>query len=117
MTTSPRLERGRKDVADVCLEPVSVERAVQHHRRNHAAQPQARDQGGGFAVAVREAHAQPLATPTPSVAGDHIGGGPGLVDEDQTLRLKIGLGVEPGAALAQEVGTVLLNRMAGLSCA
>ena len=44
----------------------------------------------------------------------HVGGGPSLVDGEQTLRVEIGLGVEQGAALAESVGTVLLNRVAGL---
>ena len=92
----------------------AVDGAVQHHRRDHAAQPQARDQRGGLAVAVREAHAQPGAAPTPPVAAGHVCGGPGLVDEDQPFGIEIGLGVEPGPALAQDVGTVLLNRVASL---
>ena len=48
------------------------------------------------------------------MAARHVGGGPGLVDEDEPLRVEIGLGVEPGAPLAQNVRTVLLDRVAGL---
>ena len=92
----------------------AVDGAVQHHRRDHAAQPQARDQRGGLAVAMREAHAQPGAARTPSMAARHVGGGPGLIDEDKALWVEIGLRVEPGAALLQDVRTVLLNRVAGL---
>ena len=109
-----RLERWRQDVADIGLEPLAVDRSVQHHRRDHAAQPQARDQCGGLAVAMREAHAQPGAARTPPVAARHVGGRPGLVDEDQPRRVEIGLGVEPGAPLLQDVRTVLLDRMPGL---
>jgi len=92
----------------------SIDRAVQHHWRDHAAEPKAGDQRGGLAVAVREAHPQPRAAPTPSMTAGHVGGGPCLVDEDEPLRVEIRLGVEPGAALAQDVGTVLLDRVAGL---
>lgn len=39
----------------------------------------------------------------------HLRRGGGLVDEDQLLRLKIGLGVEPGLAAAQDIGALLLG--------
>jgi hypothetical protein len=48
------------------------------------------------------------------VAAGHLGGGAGLVDEDQALGIKVGLGVEPSLTLAQDVGAVLLGRMPGL---
>ena len=48
------------------------------------------------------------------MAARHVGGGPGLVDEDEALRIKVELAVEPGLASAQDVGPVLLDRMAGL---
>jgi hypothetical protein len=44
----------------------------------------------------------------------HVGSGPGLVDEDQPLWIEVWLGVEPGAALVQDIRTVLLDRVAGL---
>jgi hypothetical protein len=48
------------------------------------------------------------------MAAGHVGGGPGLVDEDETLGLQIELAIEPGLALLQDVGTVLLDGMASL---
>lgn len=112
-----RLERRRENVADVGLEPVTVDGAVQRHRGDHAAQSQARDQRGGLSMAVGEAHPQPGAARTPSVAARHVCGGPGLVDEHAPLGIEIGLYVEPGATLAHDVGTVLLNRVAGFDLA
>jgi hypothetical protein len=47
---------GHEHLGDVGFEPVAVDRPVQHHRRDHAGHAQARDQRGGLAVAVREAH-------------------------------------------------------------
>ena len=44
----------------------------------------------------------------------HVGGGPGLIDEDETLGFEIDLSVEPALALPQDVGAVLLDRVAGL---
>lgn len=37
-----------------------------------------------------------------------------LVDEDQPLRIEIGLSVEPGAAPSQNIRAVLLARVRGL---
>ena len=70
-----------------------------------------------FVVAIREAHAQPLALGAPPVTAGHIGRGPGLVDEDQALGIEIEQTVEPRPTLSQDVGTALLNRVPGLFCA
>jgi transposase len=48
------------------------------------------------------------------VAAGHLGGGARLINEDQAFWIEIGLGVEPGLTLAQDVGTALLGRMPGL---
>lgn len=63
---------------------------------------------------VREAHPQPLAPRAAAMAAGHVGGGPGLVDEDEALGFEVDLAVEPVLALPQDVGTVLLDRMPGL---
>ena len=36
------------------LEKLGVDRTIEHHRRDHAAVAQARDEGGGFPMAVRD---------------------------------------------------------------
>jgi hypothetical protein len=41
----------------------------------------------------------------------HVDGGPGLIDEDEPFEFKIDLAVEPGVALPQDVGPVLLDRV------
>jgi hypothetical protein len=48
------------------------------------------------------------------MAAGHVGEGPRLVDEDQTLVIKIELTIEPALALSQDVGPVLLDSMASL---
>ncbi len=63
---------------------------------------------------VREAHPQALAFGATAVAAGHIGRGPGFINEDQALGSKIELAVEPRAALPQDVGPVLLDRVAAL---
>ena len=50
----------------------------------------------------------------PPTHGNPDSPGPGLIDEDQTLRIEIELSVEPALALPQDVGTILLDRVPGL---
>ena len=65
-------------------------------------------------MAVREAHPQALAFGAPPVTAGHVGGGPGLVDEDEAFGFEVDLTVEPVPALSQDVGAVLLDRVPGL---
>ncbi len=58
-------------------------------------------------MAVGHAHAQSLAAGSPSMAARHVGGRPGLVDEDQALRIEVELAVEPGLPPLQDVGRPL----------
>jgi len=48
------------------------------------------------------------------VRAGHVRRSPGLVDEHQLPGIEIGLRREPGTALAQDVGPVLLDRVSGL---
>jgi transposase len=48
------------------------------------------------------------------MAAGHVGGGPGLVDEDEAFGFEVDLAVEPMLPLPQDVGTVLLDRVPGL---
>jgi len=64
--------------------------------------------------ASRLAHPQALASGTAAVAAGHVGCRPRFVDEDEALRVEIQLSLEPGMALLQDVGAVLLKRVAGL---
>ena len=86
--------------------------AAPKQRNTGHAQP--RNQRGGFAMAMREAHAQALALGAAAMAAGHVGRGPGLVDEDQALGIEIELAVEPVVPLLQDVGAVLLDRMPSL---
>ena len=61
-----------------------------------------------------DAGAQALAPPATTMAPCHVGGRPGLVDEDQLVGVEIELAVEPLLATEQDVGTILLRRVAGL---
>ena len=48
------------------------------------------------------------------MAAGHVGRGPRLVDEYQPLGDKIAPAIEPVPTLPQDVGPVLLDRVAGL---
>jgi hypothetical protein len=48
------------------------------------------------------------------MAAGHVGGGPGLIDEDEALGIEVDLAVKPVLALSQDVGPVLLDRVPGL---
>jgi hypothetical protein len=51
-----------------------------------------------------EAHSQPLAPRAAAIASGHLGGRPGLVDEDRALGIEIELTVEAALALLQDIG-------------
>ena len=65
-------------------------------------------------MAMRVSHPQALAFGATAVAAGHVGGGPGLVDENQAFRFQIELAIEPVVALLQDVGPILLDGMPSL---
>ena len=52
---------------------------------------------------------QPLAARAAAPGADHLGVGPGLVDEDQALGVKLALGGLPGEAALGHVRPILLG--------
>jgi len=96
------------------LERHGVDRAVGYHGCDHAGGSQAGDEGGRLPVAMRHAEPQAFPAPATALAARHVGGSPGLVDEDEPLRVQVQLAVEPGLALFQDIGAVLLGRVRGL---
>lgn len=112
-----RAQLGHQNLSHIGFEPIAVYRPVQHYRRDHSGHAQACDQCGGLAVAMREAHPQPLAFPAAPVTACHVGRDPGLVDEEEAFGFEAVLAVEPIFALPRDVEAVLLDRVAGLFCA
>ena len=84
----------------------AVDRSVDHERRDEAAKRECADERRRFPVAMRK--------PTAAITAGHIGGGPGLVDEDQALGVEIELPFEPGLTPLRDVGTILLGSVRGL---
>ena len=62
-------------------------------------------------MAMGNADAQALSAGCATMTPSHVGGGPCLIDEDQSLRIKLKLGFEPLFSPLQDVGTVLLGRV------
>jgi len=63
---------------------------------------------------MRHTHPKPLATSAAAMAACHIGGGPGLVDEDQPVGIEVELILEPLFASDQDVGAILFGGVRGL---
>ena len=99
---------------DIDLEGIAVDRPGEHEGRDHAAHGQGADKGRRLPVPVREAHAQTLAARAAPVRAGHVGLRPGLVNEHQPLGIEVDLAVEPRLSAFQDVGAVLLCRVAGL---
>jgi hypothetical protein len=65
-------------------------------------------------MSVRDANAQALAAPAAAAPAHHVCRGPGLVDEDEPLRVEIELALEPILPARQDVGAILLAGVRGL---
>ena len=65
-------------------------------------------------MAVRNGGAQALSPPAASAFARQIGGSPGLVDENESRRIEVGLPGEPVPALLQDVRALLLLGVCGL---
>lgn len=102
------------NLSDAGLEPFSVDRPVDHERHNHSFVAQARDQGGGLAVSIRKAHAQPLANCASSVDAGYLGGDSCLVSKDELSWIEVQVFIKPALVLLQDVGMALLHCVAGL---
>ena len=69
----------------------------------------------GWTLPLNErSHPQALAFGAAAMAAGHVGRGPGFVDEHEPLGIEVELAIEPFMSLAQDIGAVLLDRMASL---
>jgi hypothetical protein len=59
---------------------------------------------------MRRKASYPFTSCAPSPQRSHIGLDPGLIDEDETGRIKAGLPRSPALTAAGDVGTALLKR-------
>ena len=111
---SPGLSLRNEELLDIGFERERVDGPVEDERRDEAVETETSDEGRRLPMAMRDGGSQPLPLGRAAVAARHIGGGPGLVHEDQPFRIKIELALEPGLATFQNVGALLLGRVRGL---
>lgn len=110
MTMSRGLSVGTS-TCSTWVEGRPVHRPVEDHRRHHAGEPQAGDEGGGLPVTMRDYSPAAFAPRRPSAQAGHLGRRPCLVDEDRALRIEVELPLEPGLAPLHDVGPILLGGM------
>jgi hypothetical protein len=106
-----RREAGCEEGLGIGGEGVAVHRPVDDHGRGEAAEAQARDQGGGLPVTVRDRGAAPLAARTAPAQAGHLGGRAGLIEEDELCRVELRLEFEPGLAARGYIRARLLAGM------
>jgi hypothetical protein len=58
---------------------------------------------------VRRLSAQALSSRSPAMGADHIGLGPGLINEDEAGRINLSLMPFPACSSARDVGPVLFG--------
>ncbi len=103
----------RQHLLDIGHEGGAVHGAVEHHGCGHALQPERADEGGGLPVPVRDRGAASGAAWRAAIGPGHLGRGTGLIDEDQPLRIEIGLVLEPGLPPTRNVRPLLLAGVRG----
>src|SRR5438034_10482129 len=108
MTMSPGFKVGDEDLLDLGPEAVPVDRAVEHPWSLDPVVAQGGQEGRGPPPAVRDLGGKPHAAGRPSPQRRHVGLGPGLVDEDQALRLDPALILGPLRPPTGDVGTIAL---------
>jgi len=85
------LEDRQELLLDIGAEALPVDRAIEDARSGEAVVAQCAEEGQGAPMAVWCEAAQALALRPPAAQRGHAGLDPGLVDEDEALRIKAGL--------------------------
>jgi hypothetical protein len=96
---------------DVSLEDAPIHRRVDDEWRGERVATQAGDEGLRLPMAERGLGETPLAFPATAAQARHLGGGSGLVEEDQSVRLKPHVRLaNPGPFVARlfDVGAIVL---------
>ena len=96
---------------DVSLEDAPIHRRIDDERRDERLAAQAGDEGLRLPMSERGLGEKPLAFPATAAQACHLGGGSGLVEEDEPARLKPHLRLAnagPFLARLLDVGAILL---------
>src|SRR5215204_6140537 len=101
-----RLQGGDEDPLDVSSEVFAVDWAIEDPWSVNPVMAQGGQESRGLPVAVWDLGVESLATLRPSPQRRHVGLGPGLVDEDQTLRRNPALILAPLRPPPRDVRTI-----------
>src|SRR5258707_3098032 len=99
------LQGREQNLLDVNCEALTVDRAIENPWGLDPIVAQCGQEGCGLPMAVRDFGCEPGAARRPAPQGGHVGLGPGLIDEDQTLRINLALILLPLRAPAGDVRT------------
>src|SRR5712671_2794345 len=108
MTISPGFKGRDEDLLDINSEGLAVDRTGENPWGVNATVAQGSQKGRRLPAAVRDFGGEPPAAGRPSPQWCHVRLGPGLVDEDQALRLDPALILIPLRSLACDVGAIAL---------
>lgn len=108
-----RPEGGDQELLDVGPELLAVDRAIEEAGCLDAIMPQGGQEGERAPAAVRCLTDQPLAAWPPAAQRSHVGFCPGLIDENQALRVDARLTRSPLPAAPGHVRAILLSREGG----
>ena len=103
----PGMERRPEDFFDIGSEPLAVDRAIQQPGRFDPVVSQRGDEGHRVPMAIGNFAEQSGATLRPAAQRRQVGFGPGLVDEDQPLRVNPRLVAAPLRPAAGDVRAIL----------
>ena len=104
-----RSECRQQALFDISQEAGAVERAIEDARSGHTVVAQRRHAGQRVPVPVGAGRPQPLAPGAAAMATSHVGLGPGLVQEDEALRIKLALRALPLPTALRDVRPLLFG--------
>jgi hypothetical protein len=103
------LQNGDELLLDISAEALAVDWPVEDTRCREPIPAQRSKEGQRAPMAVRSQAAKPLAPRPPASQRSHVGLDPGLIDEDQALRIETGLPGSPSLTPAGNIGARLLK--------
>ena len=106
-----RPQRRGEKLLDVSFEDLGVDRPIEDEWGDDFFEPQCGHESRRFPMAVRDRGAQAFPFGSATASSRHVRGGPGLVDENELLRIKIELGFEPSPTALQDIWPILLGRV------
>lgn len=102
-------QRGGQHLLDIGEEQLAIDRSIEHAGGDQAILAQAGYEGGGLPVPMGYCINQPVAHRGPAIEPDHVGLGPGLIDEDQPARVQLRLVLAPLRPGLGDVRSILLG--------